>query len=330
MALKEKKKKRIIAALLLASCIFSGFLLAYTSAPSSQSLTSFAKADSLIFNDLYKFNIFEDQIRIQTVTVDSNLSRKRYIVHVPPGFSKTQLHNELNSTFHSYGVRTPADVIFPHKDFRIHLMYDQTVFRSITLTTDPELTLNRNFGSILVAFEEVPSGEVLDQVISFGEPISIALIVKNPMEANQLKSELQEKYPHVLFWLQDENGNNIPGSISSRMLPKLQHLQDAVPSAGVLSFKNLKNNLVDEYRQVFSKTNLEYIDASNAILLDSDLGRAAFMQELNKFAQQAASFEQPVAIVMGNKESLEWLKDGLTNFKKSGLEIVPPKRQQFN
>ncbi|MDZ7715818.1 MAG: hypothetical protein U5J95_06350 [Balneolaceae bacterium] len=328
--MKEKKKKRIIAALLLISCIISGFLLAYTSAPSSQSLTSFAKADSLILNDLYKFNVLDNQIRVQTITVDSNLSRKKYTINVPPGFSKTQLHNELNRTFYDYDVRTPADVIFPHKDFRIHLLYDQTVFRSITLTTDPELTLNRNFGSILVAFDKVPADELLDQVISFGEPISIALIVKNPMEANQLKSELQEKYPHVLFWLQDENGNNIPGSISSRMLPKLQHLQDAVPNAGVLSFKNLTNDLVDEYRQMFSKTNLEYIDASNAILLDSDLGRAAFMQELNKFAQQAASFEQPTAIVMGNKESLEWLKNGLSDFKKSGLEIVPPKRQHFN
>ena len=328
--MEEKKKKRIIAVLLLISCIASGILLAYTSMPASQVLTSFAKADSLIYNDLHKFNIQDEQIRVQTVTVDSNLIRKRYKINVAPGFSKTQLHNELNQTFYNYRVKTPADIIFPHKDFRIHLMYEQTVFRSITLTTDPELTLNRNFGSILIAFEEVPSGEALNQVISFGEPISIALIVKNPMEANELKSQLDERYPYVLFWLQDDSGNNIPGSASSRMLPKLQHLQDAVPSASVLSFKSLQNDVAKEYRQIFSKTNLQYIDASNAILLDSNLGRPAFMQELNKFAQQAGNFEQPVAIVMGNNESLQWLKNKLNDLKKSGLEIVPPKRQYFN
>ena len=328
--MEEKKKKRIIAALLLTSCIVSAFLLAYTSAPVSRPLTSFSQSDSLIYNDLYKFNISDDQIRVQNVSVDSNLTRKKYTVNLAPEFSKTQLHNELHQTFYNYGVRTPADIIFPYQDFRIHLMYNGTVFRSITLATDPELTLNRNFGSILIAFNQVPSEDLLEKVISFGEPISIALVVKNPMEANELKTELIDQYPYVLFWLKDDSGNNIPGSSSSRMLPKLQHLQDAVPNAGVLSFKSLQNNLMDEYEQVFSKTNLQYIDASNAVLLNSELGRPTFMQELNKFAQQANNFEQPLAIVMGNDESLEWLKNGLNNLKKSGLEIVPPKRQYFN
>lgn len=327
--MKEKNKKRTIALLLLVSCLTSIFLLAYTPGPQSEILRSFALADSLIYQNLYDFSVSEEQIKVRTIKVDSNLTRKKYRVAVPPGFSKTQLHHELNRALYPYQVNTPAEVIFPYKDFRIHLLYEQTIFRSITLTTDPQLSLNRNFGSILIAFESVPSQDLIEDVIAFGEPISIALIVKNPMEANELKSRLTEKYAHIIFWLQDKDGNNIPGGASSRMLPKLQHLQDAVPNAGVLSFKNLKETVMDEYRQIFSKTDLQYIDASNAVLLDANLGRPAFRQELNKFALRAQNYQRPLAIVMGSKQSLNWLKSGLSDLKKSGLQIVPPNRIGF-
>lgn len=316
----EKNKKLIIALLLLLSCIVSTFILIETESANSRRLNSFARADSLLQSNLGKFNISSDQVRVQTIQVDSTFSRKNYRIAVPPGFSKTQLHAELHKTFHPLEVESPAEVLFPNKDFRIHLLYRNTVFRSIFLTTDPELQLDRSFGSIVIAFRNIPSDKRIEQIISLGEPVSIALIVENPLEANELKTTLEDQYSEIIFWLQDENGNNITAMEPSRALPKLRNLQEAVSGARVLSFtapEELSN-------RILSDLNLQFIDASQSVLLDANLGRPAFIQELNKFQKQTQNYEHGLAVVMGSSQAINWLREELSDFKKSGLRITTP------
>lgn len=321
----EKKKKRIIVLLLLLSCTASTIILAVADGSDSRRLTSFARADSLLQNDFQKFNISSDQITIRTIQVDSTFSRKNYRVSVPPGFSKTQLHAELHQTFYPLDVESPAEVHFPNRDLRIQLLYRDTVFRTIFVTTDPDLQLNRNFGSIIIAFRGIPPEEHLEQIISLGEPISIALIVENPMEANELKAELEDRYPEVVFWLQDENGNNLFSMESGRVLPRIRHLQEAVPGARVISFtppSELSNRIV-------SDTNLQFIDASRYVLVDAALGKPAFMQELNRFRDQTQNYEHTVAVIMGSSQSISWLSEALADFKKSGLRITTPQTEVY-
>lgn len=328
--MSERNKKYLIVLLLLGACLASTLLLIYSSASAIKSLSSIAEAGSLLRNDLETFNISESQIRERTIRIDSANIRKEYLVRVPPGFSKTQLHQEIAHTFSRYRIKTPAKVTFPEKDFSIYLLLDNTVFVTIRLQTDPDLVLTKSFGSILVAFESAPSQDILRKINAFGEPIPVVLMIEDPGQANELKNKLTANYPNILFWLRDEEGENILSENSAAALPKLQHLQKGTPRAGVLSFQSLDANKNDRLLQSLSGTTLDYIDVSEAILLRADLGQTVFKQELHKFSRKARRGEYPVAIVMGEEESLDWLQEELADFKKSGLKIIPPKKIAFS
>jgi len=327
--LKERTKKRYIAVLLFISCTISLFLLVFTDHPIPENISSVAQADSLIANSIDKFNIPASQVEVSSIAVDSMLTRKTYRVSLPPGFSKTQLHYELHRELYPYRIATPAEVLFPHKDFRIHLVIRETVIRTIKLTTDSELNLRRNFASILIAFEEIPSEEIQNKLTALGEPVSIVFIVQDPVEANHFYSEMNKEFTNILFWLKDNSGKNIPENNFKYALPMLRDLQEAVPASAVLRFKDLNNQPNNRQKKMLSQSNLQYIDASNAIILDSHSGRAAFMQKLNTLIQKSENRQQPIAIVMGNIKSLNWLHSGLSDLKKSGLRISPPRRYNF-
>jgi hypothetical protein len=304
-------------------------LLAFNPNSSSEGLNSLAVADSLIYLSLKKFNISEQQIKIQNIKVDTVLSRKYYLIDVPPDFSKTQLHLELAHALLPFGVSTPANVVFPQKDMVIHLVYQHTVIRSIELQTDSDLVMERNPASILVAVDGALPPTLLDQIIGFGEPLALALITNNVLDASELKKSLGDKYPYLLFWLKDEDGNNVLSHEIAGDLTRLQHLQEAIPEASVLSFANLDASASPDNNRLLSQTSLAYVDVSEAIMLDSEDGRISFRQELNKFVQKARRNEHPVAIVRGNSESLNWLQSELADFKKAGLHIVLPRKKQF-
>lgn len=318
--MSEKKKKRFIVLLLFLSCLISGYLLLKDDGSAPKQLHQFSQADSLLEQEFDQFRISEDQIRVRSVEVDSQFTRKTYEVAVPPGFSKTQLHAELHDNFHPMDVRLPAEIHFPDEDFEIHLMYNGTIFRTVRLETDPDLTLNRNFASIVFAYDEVPPQAELEAIEELGEPISIAIIVENPLQANELQDDLAPAYSDVVFWLQDENGNSIPGPNSARESSKFNQLLESVPEAQVLSFTSA-SNLDSDLRQ---HGQIKLIDASEALMLDPSAGQNVFRQELQKLAQQAQNFRQPIAVIMGSDESIEWLNQELPELKKSGLRIIKP------
>ncbi len=327
--MEEKNKKRIIALLLLVSCLTSAILLVFTTASTTYSLKSFAQADSLLMRDFDTFGISDDQLQVQTINVDSAFARKNYRVALPPGFSKTQLHTEVHKTFGPYGIEAPARVLFPGREVDIQLLYKNTVIRSILLYTDPELQMKRSYGSILVVLESMPSEEMLQTIIGFGEPLAIVLKTEDPARAGELKSEVEQHYPHLLFWLEDEEGENIFKTGSASDLPRLQQLQEVAPDAGILGFTKSADGRQENVRKLLSETSLRYVDVSEAVLLDPVVGEAAFKQELNKFHRQAQRNLNPIAIVEGSARSLQWLQEELAEYKKAGLRIVLPDAKRF-
>ena len=327
--MSERNKKYLIVFLLFGTCLASAFLLVQSTGLTQKNLSSLAEADSLLNRSFRTFNIAGNQVREDYVELDSANRRKVYRVRVPEGFSKTQLHYEIHTTFQEYDVSSPTRVVFPERDFHIHLLKNRTVFATVKLQTDPKLVLQRSFGSILVAFESEPSESILEQIKAMGEPISIVIMVEDLERISDLM-EMQERIiSDVMLWLKNENGENIPGTNSPFELQKLQNLQDYNPNADLLSFRSLNAKDNNTLLRNLSGTTLNYIDVSDAALLQDDMGKAAFKQELQKFSRKAQRGEYPIAIVMGDGRSLEWLQQELASFKKKGLRIIPPKKKRF-
>lgn len=312
-------------ALLLGACTLSIVLLLSLSDPSSKQLEGIAQADSLLRRDLTTFNISRQQVQEHTIQVNDSFSRRLYDIHLPPGFSKTHLHQEIHDTFYEYGVSAPARVIFPAKDVHIHLIQNNTIFATLRLETDSSLRLARSFGSILVALDHYPSQEMLQRIESLGESIPIVLKMQDLQDMEELPNDIRQGYEELLIWLQEKEGDD-----SRSLLPTLQHLQRVAPGAGVLSFQNPESGGNQPFIQALSETSIDIVDASESILLQSAMGKDAFNQELQKFMRRARRGEHPVAILMADERALDWLQEELVTLKKSGLRIVPPKENRFS
>ena len=208
-SVSDRNKKYLIVALLLGACTASIFLLLSVSDSATKTLNHIAQADSLIRRDLNIFNISGSQIRDRTIEVTDTYSRKVYDVRVPPGFSKTHLHQELHETFYGYGISAPAHVVFPDKDFHIQLVDNSTVFATIRVSTDPELSIMRSFGSILVAFDEKPPEKILQRVEALGEVIPIVLKIDDIDQTSEFSDDFQNELNNILIWLQGEDEENV-------------------------------------------------------------------------------------------------------------------------
>ncbi|MCW9708864.1 hypothetical protein [Fodinibius salsisoli] len=320
--MKEQKKKRFIALLLLAACLLSGYMLFQTSDGATRHLQSFAEADSLIELELSNFSISKHQIERTSVSLDSSFNRKIYRVDLPEGFSKTQLHAELNQVFHPYGIAMPAKVTFPEQEMQIHLEYKQTVIRTVELRTDADLTLQRNRASIIIAFNELPDVDLLNVISNFGEPIPVVLGVNHPMEANEIRKSLSGRYNRFLFWLQTEDNKDLIRNNPTAALRRMKQFEDILPQADIL----LANQGRESNNSIVSETNLSFVKVENALRLHQELGKAAFLEELETLKSDP-SF--PVAIITGNETTLSWLEQKLPDLKKAGVQIIPPPKTTF-
>ena len=320
--LKVQKKKRLIAILLVVSCVTSGYMLFSGSGGGSERLQSLAEADSLIQQELASYNIRPDQIETRTVRVDSNFSRKTYTVNLPYQFSKTQFHANLNSRFHRYGIETPAKVTFPEKNVDIQLLYNSTVIRTVSLQTDPDLTYSRNRASLLLTFDELPDDDVISSLASLGEPIPIVIKIQNPMQANELRKQLDGRYPWLLFWFQSQDGRDLMTANPDGAVSKLKQLGNVVPKAQILQMR--KNDKTQQ--QLVAQTNLSFVNANDALLLHEEMGKGTFLEALQKLQAQPA---HKMAVISGSETTLSWLKDKLPELKKAGIELVPPPQTTF-
>lgn len=137
----EKRKRRRLVQLLLLCCLASATMLVWWEPETTRHLRSGAEADSLIRHTIDHFGIMPNNIRIQTIRIDSLLERKHWSLDIPSGFSSTDWHYQLHRRLQPYGVETPARVFFPEREMLIHLIRNETTFRTIRLipsNTAPE------------------------------------------------------------------------------------------------------------------------------------------------------------------------------------------------
>lgn len=312
------------------SCLISLSILIWAPKPKSSTLQNISQADSLIYNELGRFNIQSDQISSYPVKVDSIFTRKVYYVDVPPTFSKTQLHADLNRQFHAYKVKTPARVDLIDKTMDIYLYHNQSIIRTLHLRNDQSLQIKHYIASIIITFDEVPSTELIQNLISFGEPIPLVVSVHSAMRAEEVKKQLSRIYNRLGVWLKnDDNQNLLENHETTNALKELKHLQEIAPGTPVVSFANLESEPVTEFKNALTRLDLTFIDVHNALILDPASGEADFKAELKQWVNRARQGERPVALIKGNVQSLRWLHEVLPDLKKKGLVIRPPSQLTF-
>ncbi|GAA5521638.1 hypothetical protein LQ318_07790 [Aliifodinibius salicampi] len=318
--MKEQKKKVIVVFLLLISCIISGYLF-ITVETSTKSLRSFSQADSLIQNEFTNFSINNSQIRQYSAQAGSSFSRKIYQARLPEEQSKTQFHADLNRTFYPYDIATPGKVNIADEIVQIHLLYEDIIFRTIKLETDSDLTLQQNKVSIILAFNAIPSSNILSQLTSLGEPIPILLSIEHPMQAKEFQEQLSGQYNRLIFRLYNEYNEDLIQTNPSIARRRVNQFEEILPNAHLLLNANSNNS-----QNIIEQSDLSFIEAQSALQLHHNLGKAVFLDELNKLKPGAA---HSLAIINGNATTLGWLEEKLPELKRSGVQIVPPDQRGF-
>lgn len=315
--MKEQKKKLLVVVLLAISCFISGYLLFFSYSSPSKSLQSFAQVDSLIEKQFSRFNIDNEQVLTNSTRIDSNFSRKTYTVGLPYRFSKTQFHAELNSFLYPYNITTPAQVTFPEKNLNIHLSYQETVIRTISLQTDPELSMAINNITLLMVFEDPPTPEILRELARLAEPIPVVIKVEKPMQVQKLQEKLNEYYPSLVFWFQNKKGNDLLETNPEEAIATFKRLQQVSPSANVLVIQDQAN--ADAINKL---AKLQAVTVSNTRFLQEELGKDSFHMRLKEFQ---ANPNPLTALVTGSSTTISWLNEILPDLKRTGMNIVPPK-----
>jgi len=131
-------KKGLITLLLFISCSLSAYLLLVTEPTPVFQLHSPQQLDSLITVSFREFNISGSRIRSQEIEIDSSFTRKRFIVEVDRGFSKTSFHYHLHQRLWPYNIETIGRVEFPDKDLNLHVAFNNTIHRTIYLYTNED------------------------------------------------------------------------------------------------------------------------------------------------------------------------------------------------
>lgn len=132
-------KKIWITILLGICCITAGILHFQIDPKPPEKLQSPQQLDSIILQKVAEYNISDDQIHKRTVKIDSSFQRNIFTIQVSPQFSKTTFHYRLHNELYDFGVTTYGTVIFPEHNLDLHLVYNQTIHRTLRLRTDPEL-----------------------------------------------------------------------------------------------------------------------------------------------------------------------------------------------
>ncbi len=134
----DYRKKQWILGILIASLAITIFLHFTIDPTPKTKLSSQSQLDSLILQAAYDFNLGPN-VRVQSVEFDSVFTRKNYRINVPPGFSKTSFHMHLNRKLYPYQASIYGNVHFPERNLDLHILYNNTVHRSVFIRTDPDI-----------------------------------------------------------------------------------------------------------------------------------------------------------------------------------------------
>ncbi len=131
-------QKKILLGLLAGSCLVVFLTLVFYPADEHSPLQHLSQADSLIQEELSRFRVPSDRIRTINYPVTDDFTRKRYIVLLPPGVSKTHFHSELNRKLHPYRVETVGFADVPEGEVNVLILFENKIIRTIELRTDPD------------------------------------------------------------------------------------------------------------------------------------------------------------------------------------------------
>ncbi len=122
--------------LLFFSCITALIFFLNSEPPTKKYLRSVSQLDSLITLTLDQHQLTPNQVRVRTVEIDSLFSRRIYQIEIPATFSKTSFHYALHQNIWPFEARTVAQVQFPERNLRIHILVNNTVHRSLFIETN--------------------------------------------------------------------------------------------------------------------------------------------------------------------------------------------------
>lgn len=103
-----------------------------------------------------------------------------------------------------------------------------------------------------------------------------------------------------------------------------KQMKEVMPDAVILRILDTETATADERRRLAAQTGLSSVTLTKPVIFADELGKSAFMDKLNTFANQSTSHNHPAGLIMANKQMIGWLKEQLPELKKDGLEFVPP------
>ncbi|MEX1121388.1 MAG: hypothetical protein WD491_03870 [Balneolales bacterium] len=315
-------KKKLIASFLAIGCAICVILL--STSPESLRPVVTDKVDSLVLKELSAFNIAADKYRVNQIDVDSNFARKDYHVLLPSGVSRTWFHSELSRKMYDIDMATWADVNVPEQKMRIHVLSDETIIRSISLETDTTYH-RRLFPAIaMIYFERPPSEDLLNQIKTLGEPITLVLQVESAAQAETWSGRLDNSRHSFLFWITDNE--YYPGADfnEDRFLLRANNLAKERSQPGILFFQPESSMPGPSFFDKLSQNNIRLIQTRGASIISNKNGRLGFAQAFESFSEKARRGQHPIALIQASEESLEWFADGLTELKKGGVVLGWP------
>lgn len=325
----RRSLKKWIVLLLAVSCLVTIILYSTHTPPNHQHLRSGAQVDSLIELSLARFNIPDSQIRKRSVEIDSARTRNVYTVNVPPGFSKTQWHFELDKLIRPYSASTPARIEFPDRSLRMHVRYGNNVIRTVYMRTDEDLVLYRDFATLILLLDRPPSETTINRIRAFGEPIQLAIRSAAPQNDFEEIRNFRRDYPHTLWYLQDNNNGRFDQVSEMEAYLNRLSLIEQVDSGSRVLFFNPYEDLSDSFRNRAEQLNLMLIDVSEAIRIE-DLSDSREVSSVKRQLLEHSSFRwPPMVLVEGTSANIRRLDDFIIELKQDHVQLRSPYSMDF-
>ncbi len=133
------KGKLLLTGLLLAASLLTGILLFTIPAPAKSAILELSDLYDQVDLAIEEAGLEITNFRKFSIEIDSTFSRSVYRIEVPPRFSKTSFHLALHHQLIEKNIHCPAKFNFPEENMDIHLIYNNTVFRTIRLITSERM-----------------------------------------------------------------------------------------------------------------------------------------------------------------------------------------------
>jgi len=324
--LSEQHKKKIILILLALSSLTSLVLLIFLEPVSRKNLENTGQIDSIIVNQFTQFNIFENQIDIHSIDIDSSFSRLLYKVDVPYKFSESLWHYQLKQKLTDFDIRTPAAVSLQKQKTTIHLLANNTVFRTIEFQEDTSAALQRLPVHMFIKFSKIPDKKIIEEIMRLGEPMPLAIPIQPILDFNNDYEYIYKMYPRIAYhWANNSQTNLNPWHDTAILMQKFKQLHNLDRNAQILAYRDVVATLSPDTRKKIAEMNIHFYDISDTILLTEQQGKYQFEQQLKLAMKRARNGDTPILLIKGGSKTVQWLHSLLPEYRQSGLFIRVPR-----